>query len=219
MGKIILTGFGPFGIVKVNPSEDIVKYFKGRKFDGDDIVTEVLDSEFIYAADRLLGMIDSENPHLVISMGVSRADAGTRREDLNLEKVAYNRMRGRNPDQRGYLPELKTDDEKENGVIIEAGAPEVIDMPWNAPGLVEILTRNGVRARTSENPSRYVCNDMIYRTAREIQGRELDTSFGFVHMPYLDTPEYRAVVESEGKATMPLEEVAKGVELIMAHQR
>ena len=65
---------------------------------------------------------------------------------------------------------------------------------------------------------------MIYKTAEKISREGLETKFGFIHMPWIDryvmppsssqgSPEKYTV--PEGKAVMPLEEVVKGLELII----
>ena len=82
----------------------------------------------------------------------------------------------------------------------------------------EVISEKGVRARISDDPSTYVCNDLIYRTLAAIEKEQIMVKFGFAHMPWLE--KYRGQdigvdINWEEKATMPLDEVVKGIELII----
>jgi pyroglutamyl-peptidase len=211
MANIIISGFSSFkGSFsnnkegKANPSEQVAMYMVGKKYGGDVVSAITLPVEFKNAAKALSNMIDEYHPHLVVSLGVSKADLGTRREDLNLETRGRNIMHAKNPDKAGYAPD--------NEVITPDG-PEFYETMFalNGEELAKAMAENGVRARTSDDSGKYVCNDLIYRTAEKISQEGLPTKFGFIHMPLLEgNPDI-----PEGKSAMPMEEVVKGLELII----
>jgi pyroglutamyl-peptidase len=187
-----------------NPTEEVVRYMKDRMYDGDRVVSDVLPVEFVRSANILGNMIDREKPHLVLSLGVSKAEKGTRRENLNLEKIGINLMNAKNPDASGYAPKNK---------LITPDGPHFYTTMFDVNGeeMVRVLAENDVRARTSVDANKYVCNCLIYKTAEKIKKEGGDTKFGFIHLPWLKGHDGIP----EGKATMPLEEVIKGLELII----
>ena len=219
MANIIVTGFMPFKGDEFNPTVEVTKYMDRRSYDGDKVTSAVLPVTFkgeSSASEMMSHLIDDLKPHLVLGLGLSKAEIGTRREDLNLEKRGRNIMHAKNPDATGYAPK--------NEVITPDG-PEFYETMFALKGeeLVQALRENGVRARTSDDAVKYVCNALIYKTAEKISREGLDSKFGFIHMPWLDSytlPCFYAAVEQdykvpEGKSAMPLEEVVKGIELII----
>jgi pyrrolidone-carboxylate peptidase len=61
--KILLTGFEPFGKIKKNPSEAIVRQIAPRTADrGYDLIAEVLPTEFRTADRKLRKLIRSNKP-------------------------------------------------------------------------------------------------------------------------------------------------------------
>lgn len=216
--KIIITGFDRFGANPYNPTIDVVRSLDGISISGNKIYTKILPTAFKDSAKIVTDYIDSENPYVVISLGLSAADKGTRREDLNLEKKGANIMNAKNPDSNNYHPQNK---------IIVPDGKKYLYCPWDAEALANHLNENGVRARTSEDAAKYVCNDLIYRVNNHLQQEGKDTNFGFVHMPWLTQYEdkryekvFRELKKSEKfnfdqKAKMPIEEVRRGIELLV----
>lgn len=204
MANIILTGFMAFKDYTINPTIEVARYMDNRSYDGDEVTSAVLPVQFKNSYKAMNQLIDEFKPYLVLSLGVSKAERGTRREDLNLERRGANIMHAKNPDTSGYAPDNE---------IITPDGPEFYDTMFalNGEEIVKVLSENGVRARTSDDAAKYVCNSLIYRTAEKISKEKLDTKFGFIHMPWLEG--YDNV--PEGKAVMPLEEVVKGIELII----
>jgi len=209
MQNIIITGFEPFN-AKYNPTKDVLDYFKYRRCDGNLVRTDILPVTFQGASERLVAGIEELNPYLVLSLSLSASGLNTRRKDLNFEKRGLNIMNAKNPDANGFRPENQPIDE--NGPEYR----EVIVTGFNAEDIVEYLKENEVRARTSDDPGKYVCNDLIYRTLAAIEQKRLRTKFGFIHMPWLE--HYRGQdidVDWDKKATMHLDEVVKGIELVI----
>jgi pyroglutamyl-peptidase len=210
MANILITGFEPFGTAKYNPTKDIALAFENAQINGDQVYTDILPVSFLDASKRLFNEIKELDPYLVISMGVSASGINTRREDLNIETRGINLMNGKNPDANRFRP----DNQK-----IESFGPEyryVADTKFDPDEVVDYLVENGIRARVSDDAAKYVCNDLIYRTLSNLEEAKAPTKFSFVHMPWLE--KYRGQdigVDWDEKATMPEDEVVKGIERII----
>lgn len=207
MSNILVTGFEAFGNYGANPTTDIANYFSGKEYNGNKVQTEILPVAFRDAPDKLAEKIEQYEPSLVISLGLSASGKDTRREDLNIEERAINMMNAKNADKSGYAP--KNEKIEENG-------PEyrhVKSTGFDVENMVKYLKGKGIRARSSDDAAKYVCNDVMYEILGYIQEKGLDTKFSFVHMPWLE--KYRGKdngVDWDKIATMSEEEVIEAIE-------
>ena len=98
--KILLTGFEPFGSVRLNPSEQIVREIAERSRSGgkDDLITEILPTEFVAAGKRIKRLIRSIRPAVVVCLGVAAS-----RDKISLERVALNLNDEALPDNAGRV--------------------------------------------------------------------------------------------------------------------
>jgi pyroglutamyl-peptidase len=70
MGRIaLLTGFGPFGSYRRNPTEAVVRKLDGLQLDSVTIRGEVLPSSYARAPERVIEFVDSLCPEMVLALG------------------------------------------------------------------------------------------------------------------------------------------------------
>ena len=96
--KILLTGFEPFGPVRVNPSEQIVRRIAAQaRARGDrDLLADVLPTEFAAADKRIRRLIRKFRPAAVLCLGVA-----PQRDKISLERFALNLDDDSLPDNAG----------------------------------------------------------------------------------------------------------------------
>ncbi|KAJ3274981.1 hypothetical protein HDV01_001487, partial [Terramyces sp. JEL0728] len=94
---VLVTGFGPFGTVDINPSWEAVKTLP-NSIDGFEIKKVLVPVSYKHVSTTVPTLIAELNPSLVIHFGVGRPGA------IRLEKNAHNNMYGEK-DANGELPE------------------------------------------------------------------------------------------------------------------
>ena len=80
------------------------------------------------------------------------------------------------PDNRGHIAGAES--------IVEEG-PAELSTGLPAEALRDALLARGIAANLSDDPGRYVCNNIFYRIMTESNARGLAS--GFVHLPYIHT--------------------------------
>ena len=172
--RIIITGFRPFGGRADNPSGDMLKYLPDNiAIDGGEveIVPVLLPVEFVNAFLELKKAIDEILPHTVIATGLAES-----RKAVTPEARAYNLMNARIPDNAGFMP---------MGEPIDPEGPEALPSTLPLEKMLPAISGTGMDAQVSEDPGRYVCNDLFYRLMRYASGIDGGRTFaaGFVHLP------------------------------------
>lgn len=94
--KILLTGFEPFGGNERNISWNIVA--SAPQFEDCEIVKLRLPVSFKRASKFVIDAIKTEHPDVVLMFGQSK------REGINVERVAINISDAAKPDNDGYVP-------------------------------------------------------------------------------------------------------------------
>ena len=69
MGKILLTGFEPFGTTPVNPAEVVARRLDGAEIEGRTVVSRIVPNTFFKCIDVVRDAIESERPEAVAMMG------------------------------------------------------------------------------------------------------------------------------------------------------
>ena len=82
---VLITGFEPFDIYEVNPSQLIAETLDGQVIDGAEVVGIVLPVDFEESVENVTQAIEGYNPILVISLGLS-----SRTHVINVEKFGVN---------------------------------------------------------------------------------------------------------------------------------
>jgi len=192
--RVLLTGFEPFPAdsTRDNVSEFAVTRFDPSPIAGVSVMPLVLPVEFDTAANILARTLASCDPDVVIGFGQGRSV-------VDLERIAYNRMdsatfSGGIPDNRGVVAE--------GAPIVEGGDAELLTgLPVEA--IFQRLEADGIAVAYSDDPGRYVCNNLFYRLMFEVRGTRRVA--GFVHLP-------RIPIIDEADATMLQTVVLRAVE-------
>lgn len=170
--RVLLTGFEPFPAASTrdNSSERAVTGFDGAGIADITVMTVVLPVEFDTAANMLADAITRCQPDVVVGFGQGRTE-------VDLETTAYNlndssAVSGGAPDNRGIIGE--------GDRIVEAGAAELESgLPLDV--IEQALSADEIAVNLSDDPGRYVCNNLFYRIMSEVGGTPVVA--GFVHLP------------------------------------
>lgn len=187
MPKLLLTGFGPFGSIEVNPSQLIAERLHGETFGPLEVVSHVLPVVFGEDAVLVESLVAEHDPVIVLSLGVS-ARHGT----LRLETL------GRN---------LRQAPEGPRPILDEGPAVTLATVAF-----AEILGRiTGVTApiELSDHAGDYLCNHVLYTTLRLGERSGGRFRAGFLHIP-------KAIEHHPGDdLSRPLAEIEQGVRAVL----
>ena len=159
MSGVLVTGFEPFGVNEVNPSQLLAERLGGV----------VLPVSYARAAAALRAAIDETRPDAVVCFGLA-----DNRTAISIERFAHN------------LDEASTTDNDEapgSGAEIEAGAPLAVPTSLPADEIVAALQAEGFPAEISRDAGGFLCNHVFYVLMRTLRPRQIG---GFVHVPPLD---------------------------------
>lgn len=191
MERILLTGFEPFHKSKLNPSQEIIRRISHRSL----VAKEVLPVTFGEASQKLISLINQHKPTVVISLGQAEG-----RKEITPERIAINLDDARIPDNAGNSP-------KERAII--AGGPDAYFTTLPIKNLVEELNENGIPASISLSAGTFVCNHIFYAMQHHCAGKAIKS--GFIHLPLMN----EQASEFPGLPTMQIEEMIRGIELVL----
>jgi pyroglutamyl-peptidase len=186
---LLLTGFEPFGGLKLNASWETVKTFQGKEIAGHRIETALLPVVYDEMAAPLQEAIAKHKPAAVISFGV-----GSR--VIQVETVARN----------GYHPVKPPDNKKQPPPRSEIvpGASAEIPTALPAAEILAALKAANIGAASSTDAGGYLCNECFYRLMSVKDGPAIR---GFVHVPDFNTPDSAGGIFDQQKLIRALEVV------------
>ena len=191
MERILLTGFEPFHKSLLNPSQEIIKRISHRSL----VAKEVLPVTFGEASLKLISLIDQHKPTVVIALGQAEG-----RKEITPERIAINLDDARIPDNAGKSP-------KERAIV--AGGPDAYFTTLPIKNLVEELNEIGIPASISLSAGTFVCNHIFYAMQHHCAGKAIKS--GFIHLPLMN----EQASEFPGLPTMQIEEMIRGIELVL----
>lgn len=192
--KVLITGFQPFGPESKNPSYEAVKLLPDE-IKGAQIIKKEIPVVFRKGGAVLAETVKEVQPDIVLCVG----QAGGRM-CINPERVAINceDCAPSFPDNDGNAPQ---------GEKIAADGPDAYFATVPIKAMVEKMVANDIPAAVSNTAGTYVCNDLMYHLLHLIHTEYPNIRGGFIHVPY-------ATMQHNFKfASMPLTEIAKGLEL------
>lgn len=167
-GKLLVTGFEPFGGDEVNPSMEIAKSLDGMEINGYQVVARVLPVEWGTVRQRVEALMDEIQPAVVLSLGLA---AG--RTEISVEKVAVN-YTSKSKDNAGVLP---------SDQAVVPGGPDAFFATIPAEQVVEDINQKGIPAKLSLTAGAYLCNYAFYCASRYAREKGGKTLVGFIHIP------------------------------------
>jgi len=202
--KAILTGFEPFGPYKYNPVYDTTLRLDRQNLDGLEIYGLILPPNYYQASEVLLEKIKEISPTIVLSTGLSSSIP-----KIRFEAVGKNKMDGKYPDNEGRKPE---------GEKIIADDKNFYRTNVNNIALARSLNNMDIFSEVSTNADYFICNSLIYLTARNIEKEKLCVKFGFFHTPWTDS--YAKLVEiAPEKIIIPQENLEKAIKTTLIEIR
>ncbi len=200
MKKAILTGFEPFGNYKFNPTQDIVREYDRRTIKGIEVVGLVLPCTYYGAFQLLSEKIDELSPDIILGSGLA-----SRVQRIRLEAIGRNMMNGKYPDAEGIKPDKKP--------IVEGGR---LWYPTNSDNiaLADSLYEADIPAEVSVDAEGFICNSLIYLTAKRISNENLPIRFAFFHTPWTEDYLDRVTLE-QGKIAIKKSDLRKTIELLL----
>lgn len=165
--RVLLTGFQPFPASAENENVSAVAVQNARADEMPaSVMRLILPVEYDRAADLIQDVVERCEPDYVISFG----QGGGR---IGLEQTAYNlKDAAAFPDNRGIV---------QQGVLIDDGGRErSTRLPLER--IASELQAIDETPHYSDDPGRYICNNVMYRTLGAMAGRG---GSGFIHLPYV----------------------------------
>lgn len=196
-GVILVTGFGPFAGVDVNPTEALATSLDGTRFGAFGVHAAVLDVSYARAGAELRALVALTRPVAMVHFGVARGE-----RVLRVEKRAVNRMHAADADVDGAR--------HEGARVVDSLALDAwLETRVDAEGLALRLVEAGHPARTSEDAGRYVCNALYFGALA--LAAEAAIPCVFVHVPNESAPPEGASPEASAWTRARLDAAARVV--------
>ena len=174
---ILVTAFDPFDGRPENASSLALRELK-INYPG--IRSRVLPVDSVIAPARLRQALRAIRPEVLILLGEA---AGSK--TLRLETTAFNELDFRIPDISGRQPSARP---------IRQGAPPIRRSTLPLKQINTLLSANNHESILSNNPGRYLCNQVLYVALEYLELHALPCRAGFIHLPLAaDYPTDRAV--------------------------
>lgn len=174
---ILVTAFPPFGGRSANAS---LMALRGLRRESPWLRTRILPVDSELGPLRVRRALREVRPAALVMLGEA---GGT--TDIRLETTAWNLLDFRIPDASGRQP---------SGVPIRHGGPDSIRATLPVDRLHSALRDEGHPVVSSDDPGRYLCNQVMFEALDHIARRDLDCAAGFVHLPLeSELPTPRAV--------------------------
>jgi pyroglutamyl-peptidase len=168
---VLITGFKPFDVYDVNPSEIVALQLNNTIIENVTIKGFVLPVNYTTAPAKMKQLITRFHPKVIISLGLAgKADK------ILIEKMAVNLRI--NPDVKFPLLTLKR---------INTSGPWIQLATYDVPTIIENIEKKNISVEQSYSAGIYLCNAILYETLyyQKETGQSIPT--GFIHLPQLDT--------------------------------
>jgi pyroglutamyl-peptidase len=198
VSTILVTGFEPFGVHSVNPTEGLAKAVDGRRIGDFAVVGAVLPVHHADAAKRVTTLLVETNPAAVVHLGLAGG-----RARIALERVAVNVMDYEVADNAGF---------RASGEPCVPGGPAAYFSTLPTAAMQKALIDEGIPAYTSNTAGTYLCNQTLYWTLHAVRDLPRPPRVGFIHFPLLP-----AMVAATGQeqASMDLPLMLRTVETVL----
>jgi len=168
---VIVTGFGPFSIYDVNPSQLIAEELNGQYVDGVEIIGIVLPVDFDLSVENITKAIVNYIPQVLISTGLS-----PRAKKLNVENIGINIKMYPRDEKKWFIPRR-----------LDPYGPFIRISSIDTKEIVSEIRDAGIASRQSFYAGYYICNAVLYSALGFIKEKELLTKAGFIHVPLLSS--------------------------------
>lgn len=166
---VLVTGFEPFNIYEINPSQLIAEALDGQNIEGAEIIGIILPVNFNESVEIVTQAIIDYNPLLVISMGLSPSA-----HKINVEKCGINLKQVPRNESMWFIFRR-----------LDPCGPFIRLSPLCTREIVSEIREAGIPSRQSFFAGLYVCNAVFYETLGYIEKYGIPTQAGFIHVPLL----------------------------------
>jgi pyroglutamyl-peptidase len=169
--KILLTGFGPFPGVPVNPTGLLMERIAADPafFAEADLRAIALETAFASARAQLEKASAEFKPDVILSFGVATGE-----REYRVERIAENRDACKAPDVEGVL---------RSGEAIDPDGPPTYAATLPVEKIEAALRAAVIPVRFSDSAGNYVCNHIFYAACRWVAGAAPGARAGFIHVP------------------------------------
>lgn len=167
MKKILVTAFEPFDGRSENPTLAVLARLKAPG--GTRLHKARLPVSGRAVGEKIEGLLARVKPDLVISLGLAAGEAA-----LRVERFALNIADYRGKDNAGWQPE---------GLPLDQAGPAAYFVTLDPLKLAAAARRAGAPAYVSNHAGGYVCNTLMYRALRAIEGSGRTARYAFIHIP------------------------------------
>lgn len=200
MNRVLVTGFGPYGKEKTNPTWEVARLLDGKTIKG----YKIKGARFMVSAKeisrRLPKLVDSLQPKLVLNLGLAPG-----RMDINVERVAINVADFSIPDASGRKPV---------DAPIDPTGPAAYFATIPVKKVVKALLSKGIPATVSNTAGTYLCNFIMYTSLNHLAKKASDVRAGFIHVPNLPGQAAEKYLANKTQTpSMSLESMLKGIEI------
>ena len=168
---VLVTGFEPFDIYEVNPSELVAEALNGTVIHNATIVSLILPVDFNESVAMVTQAIDVYKPVLVISLGLSPRATG-----IEVEQCAWNIKRYQKENGHWSFPQR-----------LDPTSPLVFFSSLPVRTIVNELHTATISGHMSFFAGTYVCNAVFFGELHYSETHHLSTTVGFLHVPLLDS--------------------------------
>lgn len=170
--KVLITGFGPFPGMPVNPTGTLAERLAAldrRALDGTARTAHVFETSYAAVDDELPKLIARHKPDILLMFGV----AGRSRK-IRVETLARNTRSTAIPDATGALA---------RDARIAPDAAAAMPLPTLAGRMAAALAKAGIPARVSKDAGGYLCNYLCWRAAEAAAKPGGPRIAAFIHVP------------------------------------
>lgn len=176
---LLVTAFGPFDGRPVNASSQALAGLKRAR---PALHTRVLAVDAVTGPSRLRRALRDLQPDAVLLLGEAAGSTAIR-----LETTAWNELDFRIPDAAGRQPRAQA---------IDPASPASLASTLPIATLHTHLTAAGHPVELSNDPGRYLCNQVMFVALRHLAATRPGTPAGFVHLPLATTYPTDRVVDA-----------------------
>ena len=170
--KVLITGFGPFPGMPVNPTGPLVEKLATldrRAFDGIKRTAHIFETSYAAVDRELPDLIARHRPDVLLMFGV----AG-RTRSIRIETLARNNRSTAIPDATGAYA---------GTAQIAPDAPATAALPTAAKAMFAAVKLAGLPVTVSKDAGGYLCNYLCWRAAKQAAAPGGPRIAAFVHVP------------------------------------
>lgn len=182
-GRLLVTGFDPFGDLAINTSQLVVEHLARTAFDRFTLDTRILPTAYARSFAVVEQVFERAAPDAMVMFGVAGSIGR-----FSIETRAANVRSTELPDNDGFVPDEPA---------IDTSGPNALSTTVDAEALLALLKAEGVDAHLSDDAGDYLCNFTYYTLLRWVAANKPQIPALFVHVPDLSGPDGTAAPSPE----------------------